>query len=697
MTIRTQNRTVILLLTAILLMITILPIFHSLTYAASIPKLEEIRVSLFIDSRGTVPTVSLSSVKPLTIGIRRVDGSSNWIEAPANEPISFTISGYMLKILDTTDYSAAISSYALIAPIGNPYLFKSVSKGAILYQVRLGGFRTADEALAAKQKVPAGATPDRNNLEATGPIYTSAGTYDTEAAALNQQKALAQNGVISYISIHTNNSNNIVYSVWLGEAVNEQQLDAVKAQAAKAIPGLAFQPVNRSMPFLLKRQNVSLQSAAGPATTHYLFNAIDQKVLVNPSDDGVIKVHERYGRSYRGSIEITSYNSKLAVINQLPFEQYLYSVVSSELGASWPLEALKAQAVAARTYALKQGMKYKIAHISDTTFDQAYMGKGREFAQAVAAVEATLGEVIVDKDGLITPFYSSNSGGMTAEVLEAWSTPLAYVKSVPSPDEDAQKNKPLWYRIMLDNGRAAYISSDYAVITEQKNPAGLPYIEVRGSGINIRLAPRVDDIVNAPISKANTGDRFVWIGQDIQSNEYNWIRGPFSAEAIKASINNRALIPIQGNLQSLEITRRGASNRVIGMRANGQDITLSNADSFRGAMNDLPSTRFEVEETGKYTILGANGKARELPVSAGVIHIQSGDQKNELGLPEYYVMNADQKIRMVTKEPLFRFIGLGFGHGIGMSQYGAKAFAELGYDYQKILKYYYNEVSIVKE
>lgn len=677
-------------------MLTVMPIFHSLTYAVSVPKLDEIRVALFIDVRGTVPYVTLSSVNPLSIGIRTVNGTSQWFEAPANKPTSFSMNNYMLKVLDTSDYSAAVSSYSKIASIGSAFLFERSSKGQTIYQVRLGGFRTSDEALAARQKIPANATPDRNKLTAAGPIYTSVGTYDTEAAAVNHQMAMAQNGVVTDISIHPDSMGKIVYSLWLGEATSELQLENVKAVAVKAVPGLIFKPIDVSVPYLLKRQTISVKSASEPAITHYLYNAIDQKVWVH-AGEAVIKVHERFSRSYRGSMEVTSYNGKLALINQVSFEQYLYAVVSSELGASWPLEALKAQAVAARTYALKMGMKYKIAHVSDTTFEQAYLGKDKEFAQAIEAVEATRGEVIMDKSGLITPFYYSNSGGVTAEVLEAWSNPVDYVKSVQSPDEGAQNGEPVWYRIMLDDGRTAYISSDYADLTEHKNQAGLPYIEVTGMGVNVRPAPRVNEAENAPIAKVNAGERYVWIGQDIESNAYNWIRGPYSADLLKASINNRASTDIQGSLQTLEVTQRGVSERVIGMMANGREIDLKDADSFRGAMNGLPSTLFDVEETGRYTILGAKGKTRELPADSGAIYIQSGDQSNELSLTEYYVMNADLQVRAVSKEAQFRFIGLGFGHGIGMSQYGTKALAERGYDYVSILQYYYKDVSIAKD
>jgi stage II sporulation protein D len=697
MTIRYRNHPVIVLTTAIIMfLMTVTPIFHSLTYAASVPRLDEIRVALFIDIRGTVPLVTLSSTNSLSIGIREASGTSPWFEAPANEPTSFSMNNYMLKVLDTPNYNAAVSSYSKIASLGNSYLFESSGLGQTMYQVRLGGFQTADEALAARQKIPANAALDRNKLTVAGSIYTSIGTYDSEAAAVNQQMAMAQNGVTAFVAIHADSTGKIVYSVWLGEATSQQQLENVKAAAAKAVPGLIFEPVDETLPYLLKLHSTSVKSISEPAITHYLYNAEDQKVWVH-AGEAAITVHERFGRSYRGSMEVTSYNGKLALINQVPFEQYLYGVVSSELGAGWPLEALKAQAVAARTYALKMGMKYKIAHVSDTTFEQAYLGKDREFTQAIEAVEATRGEVIMDKDGLITPFYSSNSGGVTAEALEVWNNPIAYVKSVISPDENAQKGKPLWYRIMLDDGRTGYISSDYAILTADKNPVGLPYIEVTTMGVNVRPAPRVNETENAPITKVNAGERYVSIGQDIESNAYNWIRGPYSADALKASINSRASTDIQGSLQTLEITQRGASERVTGMIANGQHIDLKDADSFRGALNGLPSTLFDVEETGRYTILGAHSKIRELPSDSGAIHIQSGDEANELTLPEYYIMNADQQVRAVTKEPQFRFIGLGFGHGMGMSQYGTKALAERGYDYASILQYYYKDISITKE
>lgn len=677
---------------ALLLSLILHPLSQASLYAASVPRLDEIRVALFIDSRGTTPHVTLSSSGAMSVGVRLADGAHSWLSAGSG-PVRFSISGYSLDVAQTTNYNTASSVYAALASAGTPYIFAAPGQGGTVYHVRLGGFRTAEEASAAIGKIPVGAVADRNQIKVKGNMFLSAGTHSSVEAAQQQQAALAQQGIASNVAVYAGGDGKPVYAVWFGEAANSQQLEQARSAAVKAIPNLAVTAANDAAPYLLRRTDAS-SNASG--IVHYAYNPSDHKVWVSASEGSAITVSERSGRSYRGSMEVTTYNGKLALINQLPFEQYLYGVVSSELGSSWPIEALKAQAVAARTFALSNGMKYQIAHVSDTTFDQAYYGKGQEFAQAISAVDATRGEVIMSGGTLITPFYSSNAGGMTADVREAWSSPLSYIASVTSPDQDAQLGKPLWYRVMLNDGQPAYISSDYARLTGKENEAGLPIVEVTGSGVNIRQAPHVDNTGNAPIAQANTGDQFVWIGEDIESNPFNWIRGPFSSETLQSTINGRSSAPVSGSLRTLEVTERGPSGRVTAMSANGQNVALPNADTFRGAMNGLPSTRFDVEETGKYTIIGAGGKKTELPTASATLHVQSADRQQQLSGSWFYGMNAEQEVRAMTATPQFRFIGLGFGHGIGMSQFGTKAFAELGYDYQKILQYYYSGVTIVK-
>lgn len=681
-------------LTAVILLFAVLsPVTGYYTYAAKVPALDQIRVALFIQSRDQSPAVTLSASEPLAIGIRQADGVKEWLTHPQNQAVRFSPNGFALRVLETADHQAAVNTYASIATSGYAELFEVSLKGKTMYEVRLSGFRTEAEAVAAKTRVPGSL---QQHAEVKGSLFASAGTFQSLQEAENLQGSLAQNGIQASISIHPNEQQEIVYAVWIGEAVSNASLEQTIADAATKAPGIVFHPVNPDMPYLLKRKAASLQSSQAEGIVHYQYQEQNQKVWIS-AGDAAIKVAERYGRQYRGQMEVTTHGGKLALINQLPFEQYLYSVVSSELGAGWPLEALKAQAVAARTFALKQGMKYAIAHISDTTYDQAYKGKDIEFAAAIQAVDETRGEVLMDGAGLIEPFYSSNAGGLTADSSEVWTSAVSYVSSVKSPDEVAQEGKLPWYRIMLQDGKTGYIRSDYARLTNQKNDAGFAYIEVIGDNINIRKAPYVDNSENAAIAQASRGERYALLGQDVESNPFRWIRGPYTAEKVKSSINARSTSPITGELQTLAVTARGPSGRVISMEANGKPVTLRYPDEFRSALGGLLSTKFEVEETGKYTILGARGAKRQFPQSAGALSVASGKGTTTLQHNEFVVINADHDVRVATRDVQFRFIGQGFGHGLGMSQYGTKALAEQGYDYATILLHYYDNVSIVKE
>ncbi len=155
----------------------------------------------------------------------------------------------------------------------------------------------------------------------------------------------------------------LAYAVWVGAEISAERLEACKAMRNKRYRTLHLREANRDEPYLYERKDYT----DGSPISHYYINANGQKVWYSSAQPG-IKVYERFGRTYRGSMEITQYNGRLALINELPFEQYLYAVVSNEMGGGFPTEALKAQAVAARTFALQQGMKYGIAHISDTTY-----------------------------------------------------------------------------------------------------------------------------------------------------------------------------------------------------------------------------------------------------------------------------------------------------------------------------------------
>ncbi|MEO0948888.1 MAG: SpoIID/LytB domain-containing protein, partial [Cyanobacteria bacterium J06641_5] len=120
-------------------------------------------------------------------------------------------------------------------------------------------------------------------------------------------------------------------------------------------------------------------------------------------------------------------------------EHYLYSVVGAEVVQSWPIEALKAQAVAARTYALYERAKAqgKLFDVSNTTNSQVYKGITTESNRTHAAVNETNSQVITHGGQLILAAFHASSGGHTENVEDVWTQPLPYLRGVADYDRGA--------------------------------------------------------------------------------------------------------------------------------------------------------------------------------------------------------------------------------------------------------------------
>src|SRR5262245_21964033 len=145
------------------------------------------------------------------------------------------------------------------------------------------------------------------------------------------------------------------------------------------------------------------------------------------------------GKPYRGQLVIKASGGKLRAINSVPLEQYVYGVVPVEIGSSGPARALKAQAVAARTYALAVKRSGGDFDLYPDIRSQSYGGASVETSATDAAVDATAGRVITYKGKVITAYYFASSGGRTASVQDVWlgSSPVPYLVSVSDPYDNA--------------------------------------------------------------------------------------------------------------------------------------------------------------------------------------------------------------------------------------------------------------------
>jgi stage II sporulation protein D len=141
-----------------------------------------------------------------------------------------------------------------------------------------------------------------------------------------------------------------------------------------------------------------------------------------------------FKKAYRGTFTVTSDGKKLTLVNTVPLEQYLYAVVPSEMPKTWLPEALKAQAVAARSYALAVRKTTGAFDVYDDTRSQVYGGVGAESPSTTAAVDATAGDVLNYGGKIATTYFFSTSGGRTAAINDVWkAAPVPYLVSVADP------------------------------------------------------------------------------------------------------------------------------------------------------------------------------------------------------------------------------------------------------------------------
>jgi stage II sporulation protein D len=141
------------------------------------------------------------------------------------------------------------------------------------------------------------------------------------------------------------------------------------------------------------------------------------------------------GRAYHGTLALRGQGGGVSVVNGLSLDTYLRGVVPSESPSHWPLAALEAQAVAARSYAVSELRSSSWYDLVPTTVDQVYGGVAAERPRSDDAVYKTLGQVLMWNGQVARTYYSSSSGGRTEAVQDAWpgSAPIPYLRSVPDP------------------------------------------------------------------------------------------------------------------------------------------------------------------------------------------------------------------------------------------------------------------------
>jgi len=309
---------------------------------------------------------------------------------------------------------------------------------------------------------------------------------------------------------------------------------------------------------------------------------------IKPFKNGYVYVN---GKGYRGSVRLFEDSfGKITVVNLVKLEKYLYGVIKSEMLINSPVEALKSQAVVARTYAIKNQHKFlkeKGFGLTDDVRSQVYNGIEDEHQIARDVVNATRGKILTYKDEPISAYYHSACGGSTSDSRDWYGKEIEFLRAKTCTDCSAYRN----YNWKLD--------IDYSEITYK--------LRVKGHRLG-----GIHDI-------------------------------------------------------EFERTEEGRVRKVILKDSTG-DLKMTGA-AFRTLLGPsrLRSTIFKVVNPLKSK--PKNQDKAELAILS-IIH---GSRKKDKSL----------------------FLeGSGFGHGVGLCQWGAKGLAKQGFNYQDILRYYYTGVTV---
>ena len=184
---------------------------------------------------------------------------------------------------------------------------------------------------------------------------------------------------------------------------------------------------------------------------------------IEPTNKGYVYIGDRW---FRGRILVVPTGNGLTAVNWVDLEEYLYSVIGGEMNSSWPEEALKAQAIAARTYALYERERQRRNPVYDLGDSpdrwQIYKGVSSESPKTYNAADQTAGQILTYNNQIILSVFHACSGGHTENVEDVWSTRVPYLRAVPDFDQkikDDQKIKECnWTKTFTPGEISARIS-----------------------------------------------------------------------------------------------------------------------------------------------------------------------------------------------------------------------------------------------
>ncbi len=424
-----------------------------------------------------------------------------------------------------------------------------------------------------------------------------------------------------------------------------------------------------------------------------------ERVFVRPvSESGKIRVdsiQRSYGHpQYRGSLEVVAAEDGLLLVNELPLEEYLYSVVPSEMPVSHGAEALKVQAVCARSYAYQQLMANRYArfgaHVDDTVNCQVYNNVA-ETSSSVFAVKDTYGKVMQYDDAVVTAFYFSTSSGYTSSIEEVWqdyqsveyfsgkiqltgdskTALLADAIRLGIIEDTASADVQMQELIQMVNLSKEEVFRDFIreemLLVEKDGKQLKKKVRTYDSEFSwyrwqvtldtAKLSEQLDRLLGKQIA-AYPGDILTLVSTEGQfvTPEGAVLNGTYGKAAITTVGKIQSIVPVSRAKSGMitELLIRGSSNTILVRNQTNIRTLLAPMNTTVYLSNDVTVDGFSLLPSAFFYVEPGSSDGR----SVFVVH------------------------------------GGGYGHGVGMSQNGVKSLADTGYTYEGILEHYYNGIQI---
>ena len=432
-------------------------------------------------------------------------------------------------------------------------------------------------------------------------------------------------------------------------------------------------------------------------------------------------------------------NGSITVINYVNVEDYVKGVLPYEIDPDWPAEAQKAQAVCARSFALgthKHGSEYDLCN---TTNCQMYLGANRATEASNAAVDATRGETLSYNGSSVIGYFYSSDGGATEDAANVWGGDYAYLKGKVDPYEDPNKDK--W---------TVTLTADE--IQQKVNAAGYSIGKVANVQVTKRTAT---DNVNE-VTVTDTSGKSVTISQGkvrtvfgLKSIRYTITpvggSGSKTSLQVKASthnvkVNGKTVSPqgyyiVNGTqygnnyfkLRDIAYLLSGTKGQFnVRWDKENERILLTSGTAYETVGGELADSSTAVEKIGKSTsaivldgekitldgyIINSNNyyKLRDIGKAIGfdvdfdnasstvLVNTASNYSGDDGDANSGNSGNTGSNTTVTVTNPTsYTFNGSGWGHSVGMSQWGAYAMAQKGFTYEQILKFYFTGIEIAK-